>query len=148
MVSLEAKACSVVDLFGLQAACNGGISASSLSLILLVIHAGRILHREESRIIGLRFDGGPFVLFDFWIDFNVPYVTSFGMSPVSAMLLYILAICSFILSGAYFISLTGISSQPGLLIGFSLTIAFRISLAVKGIVIQLNSSSRIKHREK
>ena len=61
MISLEVKTCSVVDLFCLKAACDGGISASSLSLILLVIHA-RVLCREESRIIGLRFDGGPFAL--------------------------------------------------------------------------------------
>ena len=44
----------------------------------------------------------------------MPYVTSFCMFPVSAMLLYILPICSCILSGAYFISSNGISSQPGL----------------------------------
>ena len=67
----------------------------------------------------------------------MPYITSFGMSPVSAMLLYILAICSFILSGAYFISSTGISSQPGLLFGFILAIAFRISLAVNGVAIRV-----------
>ena len=65
----------------------------------------------------------------------MPYVTSFGMSPVSTMLSSIFAICSCILSGAYFISSTGISSQPGLLLGFILAIAFRTSLAVNGIVI-------------
>ena len=66
----------------------------------------------------------------------MPYVTSFGMSPVSAMLLYILAICLSILSGAYFISSTGISSHPGLLFGFILAIALRIPLAVNNIVIR------------
>ena len=65
------------------------------------------------------------------------YVTSLGMPPVSTMLLYILTICSYILSGACFISSTGISSQPGLLFGFILAIAFRISLAVNGIVIRV-----------
>ena len=63
------------------------------------------LRREESRIIGLRFDGGPFTLFGFWSGFNMPYV--------SAMLLYILPICSCILSDVYLISSKGISSQPG-----------------------------------
>ena len=81
---------------------RGGIYASSLSLILLVKHAAGILCREDSRIIGLRFDGIPFALFGFWSAFNMPFVTSFGMSPVSAMLLHILAISSCILlSGAY-----------------------------------------------
>ena len=64
MIRLEVKTCSVVDLFGLQAACDGGISAYSLSLILLVMHATRILRREDSRIIGLRFSG-TFALFGF-----------------------------------------------------------------------------------
>ena len=44
----------------------------------------------------------------------MPYVTSFGMFPVSAMLLYNLPICSCILSGAYFVGSNGISSQPRL----------------------------------
>ena len=38
-------------------------------------------------------------------------------------------------SGAYFISSTGISSHPELLLGFILAITFRISSAVKGIAI-------------
>ena len=138
MISVEVKTCLAVDLLRPEDACDGSISASSLSLILLVIHAARILRREESRIIGLRFDGRPFALFGFWSGFNMSYVTSFGMSPVSAMLLYILAIRSCILSGAYFISSTGISSHPGLSFGFILAIAFRISLVVNGIVIRVD----------
>ena len=57
---------AVVDLLGLKAACDGVISALSLSFILLGIHAVRILLREESRIIGLRFYGGPFALLLKW----------------------------------------------------------------------------------
>ena len=53
------------------------------------------------------------------------------------MFLYILAICSCILSGAYFISSTGISPQPGHLFSFILAITFRISLAVNGIAIRV-----------
>ena len=41
------KICSVVDRFGLQAACDGGISVSILSLILLMMYAVRVLRRRE-----------------------------------------------------------------------------------------------------
>ena len=57
---------AVVDQFGLKAACDGAISTFSLSFILLGIHAARILLMEESRIIGLRFDGAPFALLLKW----------------------------------------------------------------------------------
>ena len=98
MIRWASSFLAVVDLFGLSAACDGGISTFSLSLILLGIYAARILRKEESRIIGLGFDGRLFGLFGFWSGFNMPYVTSFCMFPVSAMLLYNLPICSCILS--------------------------------------------------
>ena len=65
MIRWASSFLAVVDLFGLSAACDGGISTFSLSLILLGIHAARILRKGESGIIGLRFDGGPFTLFGF-----------------------------------------------------------------------------------
>ena len=65
IISLEGMICSVVDPFGLFATCDDGISASSLSLILMMMHAVRILLREERKIIGLMFDGEPFALFVF-----------------------------------------------------------------------------------
>ena len=46
-------------------------------------------------------------------------------------------------SGAHFISSTGISSYPGLLFGFILAIIFHISSAVKGIGICDGSISLI-----
>ena len=60
ITSFVENTCSVVDLFALYAACDGGISASNRSLILLVMQAASILRNEESRMIGLRFEGGPF----------------------------------------------------------------------------------------
>ena len=45
------------------------------------------------------------------------------------------AICPFIVSGAYFISSSGISSHSGFSFGFILAITFRISSPVKGVVI-------------
>ena len=65
MIRWASSFLAVVDLFGLSAACDGGISTFSLSLILLVIYVARILRKEESRIIDLGFDGGPFALFGF-----------------------------------------------------------------------------------
>ena len=57
VLSISVKICSIIDQFGLKAARDGSISASSLSLILLVMHAVRMLQREERLITGLRFDG-------------------------------------------------------------------------------------------
>ena len=39
MISLKVKTCSVVDLFGLQAACDGGISASNQSIMLVLFYS-------------------------------------------------------------------------------------------------------------
>lgn len=65
IINLEVKVCSIFDQFGLEAACNGGISAWSLSLILLMLQATKILWRQERRIISLKFNDGPFTLLGF-----------------------------------------------------------------------------------
>ena len=65
IISLEVKICKTVNWIGLYAACNGDISGSSLFLILLIMHAARILRREDRRIIVFRFSGGYSALFGF-----------------------------------------------------------------------------------
>ena len=65
IINLEVKVCSIFDQFGLEAACNGGISAWSLSLILLMLQATKILWRQERKIISLKFNDEPFTLLGF-----------------------------------------------------------------------------------
>ena len=100
--------------------------------MLLIIHAARILWREEKRIIVLRFDGGAFTLFGLWRGFKIPCVISLGVSSVSVMVLYISAICSCMVSGAYFVSSTEISSHLRLLFVFFFDYYFSDFICSKG----------------
>lgn len=116
---------TLVDLNFRYAASVGGISASSLWPILRLMQTGKILFKIESRMINRRFDGGPWSVQDLACSrgFSVSCVISFRYSPVLATLLYILAICSYAISGADFISSAEILSFPGLLLFFRILIA-------------------------
>ena len=73
-----------------------------------MMHAARLLLREKTGIIGLRFDNGLFALFRFWRGFKISYVIFLDVSPVSAIVLYISTICLCMVLGVYFISSSGI----------------------------------------
>ena len=132
IINLEVKVCSIFDQFGLEAACNGGISAWSLSLILLMLQATKILWRQERKIISLKFNDEPFTLLGFWRGFKTPCVTCLGVSPVSSMVFYISVIHQCLVLGAHFICSTRIRLYSGVLLSFILAINFWISSCSEG----------------
>ena len=81
-ISLVGNTCSVVDLFSRYAAWDMGIGDSNLELILLPIR------KTNKRIIGRKFDVGPFGFPGFCSDLKVPCVISFACFPVAAILFY------------------------------------------------------------
>ena len=106
IISLVANTCSVVDLFLRYTAWDMGIAESNLELILFIIQTANIFLRTDKRIIGRRFDVGPFGFPGFCSALKIPCVISFGCFPVAAILLYIAAIFSYTTSGEYFVSST------------------------------------------
>ena len=60
-LSLAWVPCSAVELFLRYAAWDMGIAKSNLELLLFIIHTANIVLRTDKRIIGRRFDVGPFV---------------------------------------------------------------------------------------
>ena len=100
---LKAKTSYVVRRPSLYAAWDWGIICSrTLSFILLITQIAKIFLRIDSRIIGLRFSGGPFFFPGFCNGVRCPIFISLGYSPVSAELFSRSAICSYMTSGAYF----------------------------------------------
>ena len=95
IISLVANTCSVVDLFLRYAAWDMGIAESNLELILFIIQTANIFLRTDKRIIGRRFDVGPFGFPGFCSALKIPCVISFGCFPVTAISLYIAAIFSY-----------------------------------------------------
>ena len=79
-----------------------------------MMNAARLLLRGKTRIIGLRLDNGLFALFGFWRGFKISYVIFLDVSLVSAIVLYISAICLCMVLGAYFVSSSGISPHSEL----------------------------------
>ena len=92
IISLVANTCSVADLFLRYAAWDMGIAESNLELTLFIIKTANIFLRTDKRIIGRRFDVGPFGFPGFCSAVKIPCVISFGCFPVAAILLYISAI--------------------------------------------------------
>ena len=86
IISLVANTCSVLDLFLQYAACNMGIAESNLKLILFIIQTADIFLRTDQRIIGRRFDIGPFDFPVFCSAPKIPRVISFEYFPVAAIL--------------------------------------------------------------
>ena len=95
IISLAANTCSVVDLFLRYAVWDIGIAESNLELTLFIIQTANIFLRTDKRIIGRRFDVGPFGFPGFCSALKIQYVISFGCFPVAAILLYVSA-CFFI----------------------------------------------------
>ena len=103
--SLKVNTFSVVLLPALYAACVIGILLASFWLVLLIIHMAKIFFITESRLMGLRFAGGP-CGFLVWggAPASIPSFSSSGYSPDLAMLLNIYAILLWMTSGLYFSS--------------------------------------------
>ena len=99
-----------------------------LSKFLRSMQIARIFLSADSNIMGLRCPGGPGFFPGFGSSISIPSLTSVWNSPVSAMMLYISAIPSHMVSGPYFISSLLSSSIPALFPVFSLFTAFSISL--------------------
>ena len=79
----------------------------------------RIFLRILSKIIGLRFSGGPLGFPGFCMGYRRPCTSAFGISPVVAVELYISAICLWIDIGAYLINSACSLSGPAALSLFS-----------------------------
>ena len=126
---------SEVLLPALYAACVIGILLDSFWLILLIIHMARIFLMTESRMMCLRFAGGPCDFRGLERGTSIPSFSSSGYSPDLAMLLNISAILMWMTSGLYFSSSAHMLSVPVLLLFCSDLIAFLISSCVKGVNI-------------
>ena len=66
-----------------------GDAESNLELILFIIQTANIFLRTDKRIIGRRFDVGPFGFPGFCSALKIPGMISFGCFPVAAILLYV-----------------------------------------------------------
>ena len=83
---------SVVLLPALYAACVIVILLDNFWLVLLIIQMAIMFLMTESRMMGLRFAGGPCVLSGFGMDTSIPSFSYSGYSPDLARLLNISAI--------------------------------------------------------
>ena len=81
------------------------IAESNLELIVFIIQTANIFLRTDKRIIGRRFDVGPFRFPGFCSALKIPCLISFGCFPVAAILLYIAAIFSYTTSGGILLAL-------------------------------------------
>ena len=131
---------SVVLLPALYAACVIGIFLDSFWLVLLIIHMAKIFLMTESRMMGLKFAGGPCGYPGLGRGTSIPSFSSSGYSPDLAMLLNISAILLWITSGLYFSSSAHMLSVPALLLFRSDLIAFLISSCVKGLTISFGGT--------
>ena len=75
---LKVKTCSVVLRPGLYAACVMGILLFSLSDVRLIIMTARIFRSIESKMMGLRFCGGPCFFPGLGKGTNMPCLISLG----------------------------------------------------------------------
>ena len=78
IIGLVANTCSVVHLFLRYAAWD---------MLLFIIQTANIFQRTDKRIVGRRFDVGPFGFPGFCSALKIPCVISFGCFPVTALLL-------------------------------------------------------------
>ena len=103
-----ASTCSLVHLPGWYADYFLGILSASRSQIRFSSVMVRILRRMDSSIIGLRLSQGSSVFFGlaFYSGRSIPVLISLGRFPVSAVVLYMLAItlCTFINTNSLSIS--------------------------------------------
>ena len=132
--SFTAATCSVVLLPAWYAHWSKGIYLLNLYQYLSIKQMARIFLSTDSKMIGLRFSGGPLVFPGFCNGIRMPCLISFGKVPVSAMLFIMLAISWCNSSGAYFTCSAYIWSMPQLLLFFSLFAALVTSSCVNGVL--------------
>ena len=94
----------------------------------------------ESRMLGLRFAGGPCSVPGLGRGTSIPSFNSCGYSSDPAMLLNISAILLRMTSGLYFSSSAHMLSVPALLLFRSDLIEFLISSCVKGLNISFGAT--------